>query len=114
MNLSRYCSLSLAAVAAVLFMAPALANGYSDESESEPESQPAAAVENEILGDVERGEMAYAEDCASCHRTPARFMANVPGEYDAARAEWLEEFLPEHYAPDAQARADIIAWLLAD
>ena len=112
MNLSRYCSLSLVAVAAVLFMAPALANDYSGEAESEAES--AAAVESEILGDIERGEMAYAEDCASCHRTPARFMANVPGEDDAARAEWLEEFLPDHYAPDAQARADIIAWLLAD
>lgn len=65
-------------------------------------------------GDAVRGEVAYAEDCASCHRTPARFMANVPGQDAAARATWLEDFLPDHYAPDAQTRADIVAWLLAE
>ena len=90
----------LAAGALAFFIAPFAASADS----------PAEMLE----GDVARGEVAYAEDCASCHRSPARFMANVPGEDDAARAAWLEDFLPEHYAPDAQARADIIAWLLVD
>ncbi len=90
----------LAATALAFLVAPFAASADS----------PAEMLE----GDVARGEVAYAEDCASCHRSPARFMANVPGEDDAARAAWLEDFLPEHYAPDAQARADIIAWLLAD
>lgn len=99
-------ALTLAAAAAALFLAPAIASAYSDRA------APGEAAM--IEGDVARGEVAYAEDCASCHRTPARFMANVPGDDAAARAEWLEDFLPDHYAPDAQARADIIAWLLAD
>lgn len=74
---------------------------------------PGLADEAPLPGDVARGEVAYAEACADCHRTPTRFMARVPGDDDAARAAWLEAFLPDHYAPDAQARADMIAWLLA-
>lgn len=97
---------SLTTAAAALLLALVPANAYSDRAEP----QEAGMIE----GDIERGEGAYAEDCASCHRSPARFMANVPGDDDAARADWLEDFLPDHYAPDDQARADIIAWLLAD
>lgn len=63
-------------------------------------------------GDAARGAEAYVTACADCHRTPARFMARVPGDDAAARAAWLEAFLPDHYAPDEQARADIIVWLL--
>lgn len=64
-------------------------------------------------GDVERGALAYVADCAECHRTPARFMARVEGADAAAKAATLDAFLPDHYAPDDQTRADIIAWLLA-
>lgn len=66
-----------------------------------------------VAGDPAAGAAAYQADCASCHRTPVRFMRQVPGDDDVARAEWLEAFLPEHYAPDPQTRADIIAWLIA-
>ena len=106
MKMSTIIGLSLAVAAALLLLVSSLANAASDQAEAGD----AAMLE----GDIERGEVAYAEDCASCHRTPARFMANVPGDDNAARAEWLEDFLPEHYAPDEQTRADIIAWLLAD
>ena len=104
--------MAVAATAALLLMpASAWANSGSDYSHDAANATEEAMP---LAGDIERGETAYAEDCASCHRTPARFMANVPGEDDDARAAWLEDFLPEHYAPDAQDRADIIAWLLAD
>ncbi len=105
--------LAAAAAAALLLLVPASVQAGSGSDYS----QDAADATEEAMpleGDIARGETAYAEDCASCHRSPARFMANVPGEDDAARAAWLEDFLPEHYAPDAQDRADIIAWLLAE
>ena len=101
------------AVTAALLLMPALAQANSGSDYSQDAADEMEAV-MPLEGDIERGETAYAEDCASCHRSPARFMANVPGEDDAARAAWLEDFLPEHYAPDAQDRADIIAWLLAE
>lgn len=71
------------------------------------------APEAAILGDPARGEGAYATACAECHRSAARLMARVPGADAAARGAWLEAFLPDHHAPEPQARADIIAWLVA-
>jgi len=65
-----------------------------------------------LTGDVARGDAAYAADCAECHAAPARIMRRVPGDDDAGRAAWLEDFLPEHFAPDPQVRADIIAYML--
>lgn len=59
------------------------------------------------------GEAAYAEACASCHRTPGRFMrryADMPAEQ---RARALDAFLVDHYAPDPGRRAAIVAWLMA-
>ena len=61
---------------------------------------------------VAQGEAAYAESCASCHRTPARFMRRYMEMPPAERAAALETFLPGHYAPEAGQRAAIVAWLM--
>ncbi|MGK7871143.1 hypothetical protein [Falsiroseomonas sp. E2-1-a20] len=61
---------------------------------------------------VALGEAAYAEDCASCHRTPARFMRRYLDMPLPERAATLDRFLPDHYVPDAERRAAIIAWLM--
>ncbi len=68
---------------------------------------PASATDQQVA----LGEAAYAADCASCHRTPARFMRRYLDMPPPERAATLDRFLPEHYAPDAERRAAIIAWL---
>jgi len=73
-----------------------------------------AEVQQETLvGDIERGAESYGADCAECHATPARIVQRVPGDDDAARADWLEDFLPRHFAPDARTRRDIIDYMLS-
>ncbi|MCC7427858.1 MAG: hypothetical protein IT557_13200 [Alphaproteobacteria bacterium] len=57
------------------------------------------------------GEAAYQELCASCHRTPARFMRRYQSMTSEARRAELERFLPRHYAPDEARRRAIIDWL---
>ncbi|WP_114967180.1 hypothetical protein [Alkalilacustris brevis] len=93
----------LAAAAAILAIASGSA-AFAYEAGKADELLPA---------DLERGEAGYAADCAECHASAARITRRVPGDDDEARAEWLEEFLPEHFAPDAQVRRDIIAYMLA-
>ena len=62
-------------------------------------------------GDVVRGETAYGADCASCHRSVDRIAASANSESgDQSDAE-LDSFLSGHFAPDAETRADIIAYL---
>lgn len=65
-----------------------------------------------IAGDAERGATHYESACAECHATPSRIMRRVRGDDAEARAAALETFLADHYAPDAQTRADIIAYLV--
>lgn len=60
------------------------------------------------------GETAYADTCAACHRTPARFMRRYTDKPAAQRQAELEKFLTGHYAPDPAIRAAIIAWLEAN
>jgi hypothetical protein len=60
------------------------------------------------------GEAAYAEACAACHRTPARFMRRHIAKTPAERQADFDKFLTGHYAPDPAARAAIIAWLEAN
>lgn len=60
------------------------------------------------------GEAAYAESCAACHRTPARFMRRYTDKPSAQRQAELDKFLTGHYAPDPATRAAIIAWLEAN
>jgi len=59
------------------------------------------------------GQAAYQELCASCHRTPTRFMARYQSMTSEARRAELERFLPGHYAPDEARRRAIIDWLEA-
>lgn len=70
-------------------------------------SPPAAAQ-------AQDGASAYAEACASCHRTPARFMRRYLDMAPAQRQAELDRSLPGHYAPDAAKRGAIIAWLEAN
>lgn len=58
------------------------------------------------------GAAAYAQACAECHRTPARFMRRYLDMPLAERAAALDRFLPDHYAPDPAQRAAIVAWLM--
>lgn len=60
------------------------------------------------------GEAAYREACASCHRTPARFMRRFVDLPPTDRQRALDEFLKAHYAEDDAKRAAIIAWLEAN
>jgi cytochrome c5 len=60
------------------------------------------------------GETAYQEACASCHRTPARFMRRFVDLAQADRQAALDAFLRTHYAEDDAKRAAIIAWLEAN
>lgn len=69
---------------------------------------PAVAVDRQVAA----GEVAYTADCASCHRTPARVMRRYLDMQAPERAAALDRFLPDHYAPDAERRAAIIAWLM--
>ncbi|WP_372624223.1 hypothetical protein [Falsiroseomonas sp.] len=60
------------------------------------------------------GEAAFQETCASCHRTPSRFMRRYVDMNPAERQAQLDRFLAGHYAEDATKRAGIIAWLEAN
>lgn len=60
------------------------------------------------------GEAAYREACASCHRTPVRFMRRYLDMTPEQRQAELERFLTGHHAPDAARRGAIIAWLEAN
>ena len=90
------------ACALVLALSPfaAFANGAADP------------VSPELAGDVERGAEAYDENCAVCHATASRILRGVPDDDPQTRAEWLDMFLTDHYAPDDEIRQDIIAWLM--
>lgn len=63
---------------------------------------------------ADAGEEAYREACASCHRTPARFMRRYLEMTPQARWQALDTFLRDHHAPQEQQRAAIIAWLEAN
>lgn len=71
---------------------------------------PAALAQQEAS--AERGAAAYAESCAECHRSAERLAGRLDGEAEAVR-ERLDRFLTEHHAPEAGARADIVAYLLS-
>ena len=94
----------IAAVAAALLVAPAALAGDKN-------SDYGKANDIEIVGDIERGIDAYDASCVECHARAERVMRGVRGD-DAERAEWLDEFLVDHFAEDDQDRADIIAYLL--
>lgn len=65
-------------------------------------------------GEPAAGEAAYARACARCHASVARLMRDVEGETEEQTAAWLDTFLAGHRAPDAEMRADLIAFLLAE
>ena len=89
----------IAAVTAFLLAAPAVLAGDKNSEDAE------------IVGDIERGMDAYDASCVECHARPARLMRGVSGD-EAEQTEWLDAFLVDHYAPNDQDRADIIAYLL--
>jgi len=71
-----------------------------------------AGAETRLAQAAPDGAAAYAQACAECHRTPARFMRRYLEMPPAERAAALDRFLPDHYAPDPAQRAAIVAWLM--
>jgi len=74
----------------------------------------AAGAQGGSQAEVTAGAAAYAEACASCHRTPARFMRRHLDKTPAQRQTHFDEFLTKHHAPAPATRAAIIAWLEAN
>ena len=64
-------------------------------------------------GDAGAGADLYEADCAECHEVAADVAAAVPGDGAADRSGFLDGFLAQHFAPDDQNRADLIAYLLS-
>ncbi len=59
------------------------------------------------------GEAAYAQNCAACHRTPARFMRRYADRTPMQRKAELDRFLTGHHTADPVIRAAIVDWLEA-
>jgi len=74
----------------------------------------AAGAQGGSKAETMAGAAAYAEACAACHRTPARFMRRHLDKTAAEREAHFEAFLSKHYAPEPATRAAIIAWLEAN
>jgi len=55
------------------------------------------------------GKAAYAELCASCHKTPQRLVARM--DLSPAGVKKLDEFLVGHYAKDDAKRKAVIEFL---
>jgi mono/diheme cytochrome c family protein len=64
--------------------------------------------------DAVRGEAHYAAACAGCHASAARIIRRIDGDTPDEKHNWLERFLADHHAPDAEMRADLIAFLLSE
>jgi hypothetical protein len=68
-----------------------------------------------ITSDVAAGQDAGAaywnRTCARCHNEVADIMPRQPGSTDALRED-LDRFLAKHRAPDAEARAALIDWMI--
>lgn len=60
------------------------------------------------------GARVFDERCAVCHTDPTAVLDLVPVGARAARQEWLDAFLPDHYASEDEIRRSIIRWLLAE
>jgi mono/diheme cytochrome c family protein len=62
-------------------------------------------------GDAAAGAVAYARDCARCHRDEAALRTTVAGA--GAPAPPRDALIARHRAPDPVRRADIVAYLAA-
>lgn len=83
-------------VLVILFLlaGPALAEG--------PEPDPA------------QGEAAFNACCALCHQSVEIVRPMIEGTTAEEKAAWLDARLERHGAPEADKRADLIAYLLAE
>ena len=73
----------------------------------------AAPALSQEVGDIAAGGAYFAETCAECHEAPAALADGLAQSDPAAVRAELEEFLPGHFAEDAQDRANVIAYLLS-
>ena len=60
---------------------------------------------------AEEGADDYAAACASCHGDAEELKAGLSGETADDRAVALDAFLENHFAPDADTRGRIVAYL---
>ena len=107
------------ALVAALILAPALALACEDvetadahDTANDNGAEHADSCDEALVGDAERGEERFAADCVECHAVIARLMRQLPYDDEEALSAWLDEFLVDHFAPDDQARTDIIEYLL--
>jgi len=74
-----------------------------------------SAVADESPPDaIAAGESAFAAGCVACHGSVSRLVRRLASQTPEERRAFLDGFLPDHYAPDADMRAAIIAYLLAN
>ncbi|WP_343078925.1 hypothetical protein [Ostreiculturibacter nitratireducens] len=64
--------------------------------------------------DPERGEAYFGIACSFCHRTASLVRPLIQGETPEEKTAWLDAWLVNHSAPDREARAAIIAYLLKE
>jgi cytochrome c5 len=60
------------------------------------------------------GEAAFASACSKCHKSTERLAPRIKGNTLDEKQAWLEKFLAGHHAPDAEVRAELIAFLLKE
>lgn len=70
----------------------------------------AAATPAAQAADVD-GKAAYAELCASCHKTAQRLVQRMDTSPEGVKK--LDEFLVTHYAPDEAKRKAVIDFMLS-
>ncbi|MCI5077884.1 hypothetical protein [Oricola sp.] len=64
-------------------------------------------------GEAAKGKDTYIAECVGCHASAARIVRKIGGGTPEDRADWLDDFLSDHHLTDMDAKADLMAYLLA-
>jgi len=80
-----------------------------------PFAVPAGEIAQDALqsGDAAAGKIWFDGSCSQCHRSLETLLPGIPGAEACEQAAWLDGFLVNHRAPNADMRRDIIAYLLS-
>jgi len=65
-----------------------------------------------LVGDTTAGKIWYDNSCLRCHRSVEALLPGIPGAETCEKAAWLDGFLINHMAPNADMRRDLIAYIL--
>lgn len=66
-----------------------------------------------VQAGAEPGETLWTQSCARCHRDVRTILPHLPAGPEAEQTAALDHFLAGHHARDAEDRAALVAWLLA-